>query len=458
MRSHSIGGWRTGVALVAVAAIGAVGCASRCREIADTRRGLGSRTAGDGGPHGRIVVPLARANDIIAGSLAEQPLEETISPALLPIHLPVRLPALLARVREVRVVPARPGRVGLAIRIEIRDAEREITTLGLRAEVTPRVARDGRSTRLEIGLDASSLLAVEPELGPDVNRQLADAVGRWLPDSLRRRVPRVVLERGVRELAHHLTGAVYRALRATLLARLGEVARLRLRLPDLPIAGVVVRSTAAPVEALEVDLVTDLPVRGGLGPERPGREPSDRIELRLSGSAVAEIGNWAIERGHLPRHYTRDLKPRPDGDYRPVFDWVGGRARRPLVIHIFQERGGCSYLAVGMRPELSLARGQLVVVLRDREIERTIGPATLTIGVWLTSLVSSAADTTRRIAATTRLEAGGRRFDTRVTRATLAGDELSFELEIAPRSPARARRPGPMRTERQVREGGVSGV
>ena len=429
-RTFAIAAWRSwAVAVVLVA-----GCGPPCREIAARRVALGSRIVG-AEPHGRLRVPLARANAILAGSLAGQPLEKEIGPELLPSGLPLRLPALIARVREVRVVPAPPGRVGFAIRIEIRDPEREIATLALRAEVVPRVVRGRASTSLEISLGADSLLSVKPELGPDVNRQLTDALAGWLPDGLRRRVPRAVLERGARELARHLTGGVYRALRATLLARLGEVTRLRLGLPALPIARVTVRS---PDEALEVDLVTDLPVRRGLTARA---HSSDRIQLRLSGSAVAEIGNWAIEQGRLPRRYTRTLQPRPDGDYRPIFDWVGDRSRRPLVVHIFQERGGCSYFAVGMRPEISIAGGSLVAVLRDREIESTRGSVALQLAVWLKSLVSSAADTTRRIAATTQLEAGGRRFDTRVTRAELAGDELVLDLEITAASPVVPRAP-----------------
>ncbi len=374
---------------------------------------------------------MARANEVLAATLADEPVEEAIGPHLLPRGLPLRLPDLLARVREVRLVPAPAGRVGLAIQIEIRDAGREVVTLDLRTEVTPEVVRARGETRLEMGLGADNLVAVKPELGPDATRRLTDALAGWLPEGLRQRVPRLVLERGARELARHLTGAVYRALRSTLLARLGEVTRLRIRLPDLPIASVAVRSSVAPVDALEVNLVTDLPVRGSLAAAR-STAASDQIELRLSGGAVAAIANWAIERGRLPRRYTRDLKPRPDGQYRPVFEWVGARARRPLEIHIFQERGGCSYFAVGVRPEISIAGGQLVATLRDREIERVRGPAILEIAVWLRSLVSSAADITRRVAAATQLEAGGRRFDTRIARAALAGDELILELAIAP--------------------------
>jgi hypothetical protein len=428
----AIGRTRIAAAAVALAALAPLaGCGSACRDIAARRLALGERVGRGGGPDGRLHVPMVRANQILAATLAAEPVEVEIGPDLLPSGLPLPLPTLVARVQEVRVVPARPGRVGLAIQIEIRDAERELVTLALATEVTPHVVRAGGTTRLEIGLGADSLVAVKPTLGPDATGRLTDALARWLPDDLRRRVPRFALERGARELARHLTGAAYRGLRATLLARLGEVTRLRIRLPDLPIASVSVRSPAGPIQALEIDLMTDLPVRGGpVGARSIGA--GDQIQLRLSGGAVAAIANWAIDSGRLPRYYTRNLKPRPDGQYRPVLEWVGRRARRPLVIHIFQESGGCSSFAVGVRPEVSIAGGQLVATLRDREIERVRGSAVLEIAVWLRSLVSSAADVTRRIAATTQLEAGGRRFDTRITGASLAGDDLVLELAVSP--------------------------
>ena len=417
--------------LIALVALSAAGCGSQCRDIAARRRALGEIVRA-GEPHGRLHLPFAQADRILAGTLAEQPLERAIGPDLVPSRLPVRLPAITARVREVRIVPAAPGRVGMAIQIEIRDSEQELVALALRTEVKPEVVRDGGTTSLEIGLGAEDLVSVQPVLGPDATRKLTDALARWLPDSLRERVPRPVLERGARELARHLTGAVYKALRATLLKRLGEVTRLRLRLPDLPIASVAVRSSA---EAIDVDLVTELPVKRGLGPARPTRA-TDPIQLRLSGSAVAAIANWAIDSGRLPRRYTRNLKPDRDGDYRPVLEWVGSSARRPLLVHIFQERDGCSYFAVGVRPEISVAGDQLVATIRDREIERVHGSAALRIAAWLKSLVSGAADATRRIAATTQIEAGGRRFDTRITRAAL-DDELILDLAVSPAPVAR---------------------
>jgi hypothetical protein len=436
-------GSKTARVAALVVALAAWGCGSTCRDIAARRAALAGRPVGPG-PHGQLRVPMARANEVLAASLAAQPVEKEVGPELLgdlaPIALPIRLPTLIARVDEVVMVPARPGRIGFAVRIQVREGDRAITALALRTEVAPELVRDGAAARLEIGLRPDSLVGAALELGPEANRQLADAIAGWLPESVRRRVPRFVLERGARELAPRLTGIVYKALRATLLARLGEVTRLRLGLPALPIARAEVRSASTSGgDALEVDLVTDLPVRSGLAERRD--DSGGAIQLRLSGSAVAEIGNWAIDSGHLPRRYTRNLQPRPDGDYRPVFDWVGARYRRPLVIHIFQERGGCSSFEVGVRPEVSIARGTLLVALRDREIQSVRGPVALQVGAWLKSLVSRAADTSRRIAASTRLEAGGRRFDTRVTRAVLAGDEVVFDLELRAGASPSARRP-----------------
>lgn len=432
-RRHGVGAAILTGAAAALLAL-SPGCAGPCQEIANRRAAL-ARRAPVAAPHGRLEIPLGRANQLLAESLAGAPLEADIGPELLPIRLPISLPSLRARVEEVRLVPAPAEHVGFAARIGILDASSEVVSLDVRAEVRPRIERRGASAALVVALDADSLVAVTPVLGPDSRRRLADALGRWMPESLRRRIPRLVLERAAGELASRLTGTAYRGLRASLLSRLGEVTRLRIGLPEVPIERVGVRSTPGPAAALAIDLFTGLPVRGGLAPDRRGA-PGDEIRLRLAGSAVAEIANWAIEQRRLPRHYTRTLKPRPDGEFRPVFDWVGSGSPRPLVLHVFQERGGCSYLAVGVRPEIAVVGGSLVATLRDREVQETLGPVTLQIGVWLKSLVSRAADTTRRLSARTLIEVGGRRFDTRVNRAALEGDQLVLELIVSPRSEA----------------------
>jgi hypothetical protein len=416
------------VAALALVVLATSGCGSRCAEIAARQRQLlGRRPAA--GPHVEVLVPLERANAVIANVLRDEPVEVPIAvPELGPLKLPVS--KLTAVARQVRLRPAPAGRVRVAMRVDVRAGRDRLVTLSLRGQVAPRLVRGGGSARVEIALRPRDLIAVRPELDDRDRRRLADAVARLLPRALASRLPRPVLERAAGDLAEYLTGSAYAALRRTLLVRVGELTRIQVRLPELPVADARLRTVREPVEALLVELTTDLPVRRGLRARIDRAAPVDGVaRVRLSASAVAEIGNWAIARGHLPGRYSRSLAPRRDGEYRPVFDWRG-TSPRPLAVHVFQQRGGCSHFVVGVRPEIGLDGQKLRVTVRDRRIESAAGPPWIELAAWLKQLLSRSVDRSRRIAASTRFTVGGRRFATRVTRASLRGGELTFDLAL----------------------------
>ncbi len=419
--------------LVMIAAGWLAGCGSRCPEIAATRRALVERTAIAPGPHVEVRSPLDRANAFIAELLRDQPLAVPIE--LPGLGLALSSHELTAVAREVRVRPALPDRIRFAIRIEIEDAQQPVTTLAVETEVTPTVARGNGITELVTGFGPENLIAVTPELGPRAERALGDAIARWLPPVVRDRLPRSVLDRGARELASYLTGRAYRVLQATLLRRLGEVTRLRLRLPDLPIASATLRSSATPTEALTIDLATDLPVRRGLTASPPA---GDEVMVRLSGSTATELANWAIERGHLPQHYTRSLEPKPDGEYRPYVDYLATDRARPVKIHVFQDRGGCSYFQVGLRLEMRIIGDKLEVSALDRIVESADASVPIEIALWLKQLIQGSVDRSRQAAAHTQLTVGGRSFTTRAVRAAVVDDELQFELQFSSVAPPQA--------------------
>jgi hypothetical protein len=442
--------------LAVVAAIWLSACGARCPEIADAKRALVERTAIAPGPHAQVRIPLDRANAFLAELLHDQPLAVPIElPHLGPIALPAR--ALTAVAREVRLRPAPPDRVRFALRIEIDDAHQPVTTLAVETEVTPVLVRDHGVTELVAGFGPENFVAVRPELTPGSERALGDAIARWLPPAVTDRLPRSVLDRAAGELAGHLTGAAYQLLQATLLRRLGEVTRLRLRLPDLPIASAALRSSSAPSESLTVDLVTDLPVRRGLSADSP---PGDEVMVRISGSTATELANWAIDHGHLPRWYTRSLEPAPGGEFRPRLDYLAEDRIRPVKIHVFQDRGGCSYFQVGLRLALRIvdqrgpadaARGadgtappgadELEVSTLDQIVEQAKASPVIGVALWLKQLIQGSVDRSRRAAAHTRLTLGGRTFTTRAVRAAVDHDELEFELRLSSDAPPQATQP-----------------
>jgi hypothetical protein len=408
--------------LAGVAAL--AGCGGPCAEIAARRHTLSERHEVAAGSHARVVIPLEAANRLLAELIRDPPLRVPLAlPELGPFGLAVG--ELSAVARSVELQPAAPGKLRFAVTLEIDDAAQAVTTLAVVAEVAPELVRRGEVSELVAGFGPENLVAVRPVLGEDAGRTVVDAVGRWVPARLRDRLPRAVVDRAAAALTTYLTGQAYDLLRATLLRRLGELTRLRVELPALPITAAAVTSTA---DALTVDLTTDLPVRRGL----PAATAAARdAVVEISQSTAAELANWSIARGHLPQRYTRNLEPRSDGEYSPLLDYLAGDPR-PVKIHIFQDRGGCSYFQVGLRYQLAIVDDKLVVDVRDRYVEAAQASTSLELALWLKQLIQGSVDRSYRAAAHTRLTIGGRAFEARVVRATVTDDALGFHVEFAP--------------------------
>ncbi|MEZ4402631.1 MAG: hypothetical protein R3B06_21600 [Kofleriaceae bacterium] len=410
------------------------GCGERCAKVQTARAALAARPVATApSPDVRVTLPLARANALIAELLASAPLAIPLTlPALGPI--PLQLPRdLTARARAVELRPGPADRIRFAIEVEIVDAAVPLVTLAVVAEVAPEVVRSDGTVALEVGLRPADLVALSPTLGDGATAALGAAVARWLPPAVRARVPPALIAAAAGELATYLTGAAYQGLRATLLRRLGEATRLRLRLPDVPIADVQLRSTTTPAAVL-VELRTGLPIRHGLGPAGP---VADDIDVTIAASAVAELANWAVAEGPAPRWYDRSLTPTPTGQFRPRFDYVASDLDHPWKVHVLQERGGCSYFRVGVRISIQFANDQLRVTAQDRQLERAIASPVLELAARAKYALVGSIDQSRRHAAQVNLTIAGRAVTTRTTRVELVDHQLrvGLALTLAPAAP-----------------------
>ena len=338
-----------------------VGCGGRCKDVATARAHLTSRHgAANRGPDVEVIVPLARANALIAELVQQQPLSVPLElPAL--VKLGVAVPPLTATVTGLVLEPGAPGRLRFVAHVSIADGEREVTTLIAKAEVEPVVT----PTELSLALGPKNILELRPELGADASAKLGAAVTRWLPDRAQGALPQGLIDLAAAKLGSHLTGVAWSVLQKTLLVKLGEVTSLRVRLPDVPIDHVDVHSQR---DALVVDIASSLPIRAGLAPLTWS---SSEIAMRIAGSAAAELANWALDRRYVPSWYDRGLKPTPDGEFRPRFDYVPG-ASHPFKIYSFQERGGCSYLEIGVAATLGMSGAKLVVAITDQALEAIV--------------------------------------------------------------------------------------
>ena len=383
--------------MLAILAIVASGCSGPCREIAASRHALLARTASAPEPHARIAIPFAVANPLLADAFADQP--ELPLPASIP-----QLGTLGARLLGVELAAAKPGFVGFVARVAVHDDSGELVTLRVHAEVAPTI-ETGHT--LVVAIRADSLTRVEPESSERVRAELA----RRLP-----RVPRIVID----ELADRLVAETYRLLRVALLAHLGELAQIRIALPALPITSVEVSSDDS---AVTVAIHTSLPVRAGLG-AAPAAD-RDSIGVEITASAAAEAINWSIANGRAPAKYDRDLKPRSDGHFTPIFDWNASDPARPLVVHVF---GDCEHFEVALLPHVELQGGELRIWTTQKQLERVDAPAPIEAIARLLSLVERTASDPKHVAASAPVTIGGRELDVHVVRVSLADNVLHFAI------------------------------
>lgn len=413
------------LALVMVAALASTaastGCSSRCKDVAKVRSSLTSRAGvANRGADVQVVVPLAHANTVIAELLAQKPLAVPLDvPDLGPLEISTTLTATVTR---LTLEPGPPGKVRVAVALSIDDPRQQVTAIEAVAELEPVVTR----SELAIGVGPENVVKLRPTLGPAAQQQLGGAVTRWMPDRLKSKIPQAVVDIAASKLGSHLTGAAWTVLQKTLFVKLGELTRVKLRLPDVPVAKVELASVRAP-DALVVNLLTDLPVRAGLA---PGASASPDVTVRISGSAAAELANWALDEGHAPPWYTRSLKPSPSGEFRPRFDYLAG-AGHPLKVYAFPERGGCSYFKVGVAAGVKLAKDQLVVTATDRELEARNANPVIEAAAWVKFFTTGWVDRSKKVAAHTQLTIGGRTLLAEVTSADHANGELAFGLAFS---------------------------
>jgi len=415
-----------GRALLVVLAVVAAGCGAKCKDVAAARTALTSRAgAANRSADVEVVVPMARANQLLAELLQQTPLT-------MPLDVPdlglvaATLRPLTATVREVVLVPGAPGKVRFVVKLAVDDPDQQVTMITATAEVEPVLARANGAAELAIGLGPENVLKLRPELGAEGKAKLGGAVSRWLPEKVKGKLPQPLVDAAAAKLGSHLTGAAWSVLQKTLLVKLGEVTTMKLRLPDVPVARVDVRSASAP-DLLVVAIASDLPIRAGL---RAMAAPPTEISVRIAGSAAAELANWALDQGHAPQWYTRGLSPSPKGEFRPRFDYLPGKSH-PLKVYAFQERGGCSYFQVGVNAKLGMDGDKLVATATDRDLETSEANTAIEIAAWAKYFLTGWVDRSKKVAAHTQLKLAGRVLDTKVISASLAHDELTLGLSFA---------------------------
>ena len=405
------------------------GCGGPCKQVRSEWDAVHARRTPAAEPHARLQIPYAVANRLITeviGRDLEVPFNlDALSPVL------PYLSSLRAVVRSVTLEPAAAGKVRFVIHVELVDDAGLLIGLRTHADVAPRVELDGDAPVVTLAVRAEDLARLRPELGDRAGELLGSALLARVPDDLRGRVPRRVIDRIAVRIVEALTDQGYRLLRDTLLTRLGELTRLRFELPAIPISRIDLASFEDPVPTLELALVTSLPVRAGVATAVPS---ADLIMVHIAGSAAAELGNWGIAQGHLPPRYTRKLQPAADGPYVPHFDWRSTNAARPLLVHMFALEDGCAHFAAGAKPHVRVSDGKVFANVSNRRLEHSVGPPVLELLANVNGFFQRSVSKTKSAAASTKITLGGRQVSAEVVSAEVTASDLhvGLTLSVAP--------------------------
>jgi hypothetical protein len=417
------------------ATLGAAGCGPSCKRVADARAAFRRRPPA-ASAHGELLLPLALGNRLLAQVVTRLPPRPFTLPGLGPLASAIG--QLEARATRAKLVPASRGRLGIALGVAVTLDGKPALDLELNTAIAPRIETlAGGKRALVLSLDSQSLRGLKPRIAPGGARRLAKLVRGKLPRMLRGMLSEARVAALLRSAIAAAGQNAYRWLPASMRQRLVKQ-RVAIPLPDLPLKKAIPETRSKPAPHLAVALHLDLPVRAGL-PKGPSPLPlsADRPQLRLSGSAVAELGNWAMEQGLIPARYDKKLRPKKRGGVRPMLDWIAADAR-PLKVHVFRSASPCTHLRLGARADVTLIRGarygapppRLRLRIGQRKVEQVEGSIWIKLGVFFDQLWSKNLTKTQERAAGLTLTRGGRRISLRLDAAKLTPAELALSFAI----------------------------
>jgi hypothetical protein len=433
---------------VSAAALGATltlasGCGP-CPQVAAHRDAFLAREPSLGRqPHLSVLIPRKRLDEAIASGL------RGIAPKT------VSLPGLGELARHVSPIALTPRRIALeqagegqhqlAMEIGVELANRTLFTMTLSAQTRP--ALDATAGTVVLVFPADMLQSIRPNLPPEAVSKLAEGLLTQVPAVARSLIPRAEVNRLAQGAVDWLADNAVRLLRDEVLKPMGDLARVHLSLPDLPLAHLELLSVPG---AFVVNARTSLPVELGLAPldraevQRRGREAGDegRVEIRIAAGVVVELANWAMARGDLPGRFDVQGKPSDGGAFAAGLQWLTGE--RPLKINIWSAEGVCLRARVGAQPRLAYSDGRLDLGVQGARVEEVDGPPLVSQAAsWAQALWQDSVETSRaRLGKTQVAMAQERPAGLGVLSVRLEGEALVFSLG-APRGRAASNAPRP---------------
>ena len=286
------------------------GCGGKCENVISAQRLIRDqhRKASDGLPHAQLRLPHHRLNLLFHEALKAQPISVSVPLGSIPV------PPVSVSAKRIEVTEAGRGRIGFDIELEIEIATISLAKFGATIDAKVRTVSSKDGTALEIGFDGDSLRQFRPNIPNAVVSSAGTALSSAVKQVSGTELPGPIADALASRIINQVTTSAFDVIRDQVLARLGELTKLRIELGNVPIERALARTDTRAAKTLVIDLWSTLAVANGLHPSNLGAEPiSGTGELRIAGQALAELGNWAIAEKLAPQLYNSDLKPDPDG-------------------------------------------------------------------------------------------------------------------------------------------------
>jgi hypothetical protein len=314
----------------------------------------------------------------------------------------------------------------LTVHVGLRSGRSDVLSFRLKATAPVVIDKRRGTARMSFRADLFERVEVVPSRG--AADRLADHLRKLVPSSVRRFLPKREISGLASRIISRLSARLYQEIRQELLSPVGEFASFTFRMPDVPIdeVGIV---TVGDVLAFEVrtSLHAD-----GLSPLRNPKLKSGAARLTVSTDTLAELGNWGMYNGKIPRRYTMEGKPKKDGAFSAGLRW--SKSKRPMKVHLFSSPEdtplGCMYIRAGATPKLSLSKKKLKVGFRDGKLETIIGPPLINEVTDILGISSRAFSYTKGIALKQSLKIGSKTFAVSLDKAKLDRHVLSFDLAV----------------------------
>lgn len=349
----------------------ATGCAQQCKQIQADRLAFENRQVEPAtAPHLSVVIPQALIDQAIAKGIAK------VAPKDIPVPGLGKLAEYISA--ALRIAPDRMaiqrldnGRYQVAMDLDVKMSGRSLFKMAAATETEP--TADPKSGVVELALRPDAIQSLTPSVPADAGQKLADALIGKLPAIAKRLIPTSQVRQIADAAVQRLVTSSFDVVRREVLSPMGELARFRFELPDLPLENLALVNSGG---ALRIDARTTLPVRAGLAAPalnaQLASKASDAIEVRFATQTLVELVNHAMGTGAVPANYSLDGSASPEGTVKAALAWATGAA--PLKVDIWQPTGICLKARVAAKPILSLGDNGLSVGIENASIESVEGP------------------------------------------------------------------------------------